>query len=108
MAEKLNFLHRGRKIGLKASVMLFPKLKPKPKHPKGRIFNMKRRSVGHQCPPLPSQHKIKFAIPKNMNGRAFGIFSASSHGNLPSNWSCSPQSPPVSVKMLSGLGECRG
>ena len=59
---------------------------PRNRRHNSRRHSMSVRSVGHQSPPM------RIPLP---NHSGYGVFSASSHGNSPSDWSCSPQSPPT-------------
>lgn len=99
-----------------------------------RRHNMSVRSLGHQSPPMrdhfrqPSSNRTqlrgngKFNTPsqswinsvvkaKQMSKpskchRGVGVLSASTHGNMASDWSCSPQSPPYAVEIKSGSEVC--
>jgi len=57
-----------------------------------RKLGIRERSCGLLSPPQPQNHK------------GVGVLSASAHGNMASDWSCSPQSPPQIVEIKSGTG----
>ena len=48
--------------------------------------------------------KAKQMVKPSKCYRSVGVLSASSHGNMPSNWSCSQQSPPQVVEIKRGTG----
>mgnify|MGYP003125524116 CR=1 FL=1 len=66
----------------------------------GRILNIKARSVGLLGPP-----RKNYFVPQPKNHKGLGVLSASTHGNLPSKWSCSQQSPPQALEMQRGKWE---